>query len=177
MKNKSTLLKLLSFLFVIPCFIIPFVKIFIGQVITNNSISNVGEFGVFADYSDFNTLNFKTRGANISTIWMVLVSVLIIIVAILALAYITTLLMELFKVKCKSIEKNQKALSMLILVCSILAFVLSIITICVNKVTGTLGSTAKLSFAIGPWLLLFPIVAGIIGSITPKVKTKKSKKK
>ena len=176
MKNKNLLLKGLTCLLLIPCFIIPFVSLFAGIGITGSITTNLGGYGLFGDYSTLEVA-LTLRNAHIVPFWMTLTSIFVVILAILALLYIIMFIMELLGIKCKALPKYIKLVSILILVCSILTLISAIIAICVNRVTiETAKSTAKLIFAIGSWLLISPILAGIVG-ILPKYKKAKSKKK
>lgn len=176
MKNKNLLLKALTCLLLIPCFVMPFVAMFASQTVAGSTITATGSYNIFADYETLAD-SFKLRNAELATFWMVLVSILVVVLAVLALVYIAMFVMELLNVKCKSLSKLQKLVSFLIVVCSVVAFVSAIIAVTTNTATGTLGSTAKLVMAVGSWLLIVPILAGVVGLLVPAVKSKSSKKK
>ena len=178
MKNKGTLLKALTCLLLIPCFVIPFVSVFNVQTITGNTTTTGNGFGIFADYNDLAD-TFKTiYNKELANLWMVLTSIMVVALAVLALCYVVMFVLELTNVKIKSLPKLQKLVSFLVLICASVAFVSAIIAVSTNQVTGQLlGTTVKLVFAVGSWLLIAPAVAGVVGLLSPQNKAKKSKKK
>lgn len=175
MKNKNLLLKVLTCLLLIPCFILPFIAMFSSQTVAGSTITNTGDYNIFADYETLNS-SFKLRNSELSTFWMLLVSILVVVLAVLAVIYIVMFVMELCNSKCKSLLKLQRLVSFLIAICAVVAFISSIIAVFANSATGSLGSTTKLVFAIGSWLLVIPTIAGIVG-LLPSTKKSKTKKK
>ena len=179
MKNKGLIMKLISCVLLIPCFVIPFVSLFNVVSSTGNTSTTGDGFGIFADYTDLSTA-FEIKGGTLSTFWMVLTSIMVIALAVLALGYIVLFVLEALKVKCKHIETIEKVVSFLILVCGAVALISAIIAVIANNTTKeVLGtkSTIKLIFEIGSWLLLVPTLAGAIALFAPKAKKSKSKKK
>lgn len=176
MKNKGLLLKLLTCVLLIPCFVIPFVSVFAGVSVTGSLSTDLGGYGIFGDYSTLETA-MALRNAEIAPFWMTLVSIMVVALAVLALLYVVLLVLELLKVKCKVLCKLQKFVSFLIFVCAVVALVGAIVATAVNAVAlESVTSYAKLVFAIGAWLLIAPVVAGIVGLMAKETKSKSKKK-
>lgn len=173
MKNKTNLLKLIPSALLISCFVIPFLQIFSSQYTIGNTVSQTGTYGLFADYTSLIDA-FELRGSTLSTFWMVLTSILIVVLAVLALAYIVTFVLELLNVKVKNLTKVSKILSICLLVISILAIVSALIATLTNNHANSL-STLSLIFNLGTWLLIIPVVASLIACIIPEAKKTKKK--
>ena len=181
MKNKGLLFKALASLLMIPCFVIPFLNIFMSHRVIGNTTSIIGEYGIFADYTALAD-GFSTLNGTLANIWMTLTSIFIVILAVLALAYIVMLVLDLLKVKIKNIHMFSKILGIGILICSAVALISAVIAVLTNTCSYTTlltdtTTTLKLVFAVGAWLLIVPVIAGALAMIAPQTKTSKSKKK
>ena len=135
MKNKSLLLKALTCLLLVPCFVIPFITMFVSNSIVGDTTSVTGEYGIFADFTKLGDA-FSAPGYNkeLATFWMVLVSISVVVLAVLALAYIVMFVLDLLKVKVNNLPKLTKFVGVAILVCSVVALISAIIAVSVNSV-------------------------------------------
>ncbi|MBQ9790174.1 MAG: hypothetical protein IJW24_01085 [Clostridia bacterium] len=176
MKNKNLVMRGLVCLLLVPCFVIPFVSMFVGQTVVGNTTTIVGEYGIFGNYETLAD-QFAVRNGELAPFWMTLTSIMVVALAVLALVYIVLLVLDIANKKNKNISKISKFVGFLIVLCSVVALISAIIAICANNITGELAkTTAKLVFGIGSWLLIAPALAGGISLFIPATKASSKKK-
>jgi len=158
--TKKLVFRLIICAFLIPIFIVPFIKIF--SLETNLGV--IEKYGMFANY---NEVPFVTIGGSLNAIWFVANNIFIILLFVAAIVYIVLFILDVANIEIINSDKIIKYLGMFILTVSILAVLSGLIGTLTNQQTSTVTDTifAKMSGEPGYYLQYFPIVSGILAVI------------
>ena len=170
--NKKSLAVLLSILFVVPLFVLPFLNFFIYQVVGSSSVTNSDTFGIFADMSGIEAL-YKLGGAEPSFFFVTLASIAVVATAAIGAAYVLFALLSLAGSKSKLMEKLTKLFGTILLLASVATLIILILTPIITSSEGVLSAVHKVSLSWLAYLSIGGIIAGLFSLMANDGKKRK----